>query len=103
MYPITVVNQHSPRAPDAMRIYIGRPSPLGNPFPVTQLRPREQAIQQFRELLEKDSRMSRKMHEELEWLARASLVQPLELQCYCAPLACHGDVIKQYIEAYRSR
>jgi len=90
-------------------VYIGRPSPLGNPY--THLkwvasRPgmflvnnREEAIAKYevwiKDVLAKDSPQKEaytQLQEQLEKEGELSLV------CWCAPLACHGDVLKKLLE-----
>lgn len=73
-----VHNKHQRAAPpDA--IYIGRGSPWGNPFKVGRDGTREQVIARY----------------EKEVLPTLDL-SPLrgrDLVCFCAPLACHGDIL----------
>lgn len=72
-------------------VYIGRPSPFGNPYSHLEksaakfkVATREQAVSLYEKWL----------------LARPELVERVKkelrgktLGCYCAPLACHGDVL----------
>ena len=71
-----------------LAIYIGRGSEWGNPFVIGVDGDRDEVIYRFTEyMLENLSKNSK-------WL------EPLkdkDLMCYCAPLACHGDVIKMYL------
>ena len=69
-------------------IYIGRPSKWGNPFVVGKDGTREQVIAMYR-----------------EWIAQQpALVSALSelrgkvLGCWCAPKACHGDVLAELSE-----
>ena len=79
--------------PGAVRIC--RPGIFGNPYPVGKVFTREQAIEGYR-----------------TWLAIRLEVQPnyleplrgKDLACWChgdeqAPLACHGDLILEWLEA----
>jgi hypothetical protein len=73
-----VYNKHHRNAP-ADAVYIGRGSPWGNPFKIGQHGTREQVIERYRR----------------EVLPRLDL-RPLvgkSLVCFCAPAACHGDVL----------
>lgn len=75
-------------APDSAE-YIGRPGPYGNPFIIGKDGNREEVIAKFAEYA------TAKLFNDSEWL------EPLrgkDLACYCAPLACHGDVIIKYLE-----
>lgn len=93
---ITVVNKHHGETGE----YIGRGSPLGNPFPINNAtgQTREKVIADFKYMLEK--RIERRdpvILNELERLGNLALNGPLKLQCFCCPQACHGDVIKQVL------
>ena len=100
---IRVVNKKS----GERGVYIGRPSNLGNPFshvPSTvaefRVRTREEAIGMYRGWLEKQL-------EDTDGIVAKTfngLVQfyrdfgELTLVCWCKPLPCHGDVLKEMIE-----
>lgn len=65
-------------------VYIGRPSKWGNPFVIGKDGSREEVIAKYR----------------LWLLARPEVVAAAKselrgknLVCFCAPLACHGDVL----------
>ena len=65
-------------------IYIGRPSKWKNPYKIGKYGSRSEVIDKF----EKYSTL--KLENDPNWL------EPLigkDLYCYCAPEACHGDVI----------
>lgn len=80
-------------------IYIGRPTALGNPFSVNDWG-RERAIAMYRDwlpgmlYLKRDPRV-RKQFASIVWASRKG---PITLLCYCAPQACHGDVIGLFVE-----
>ena len=90
---VTVVNKRTFRGSG---IYIGRGSVFWNPFPVSM--GRAQCITAYKErfyrLLAQDDDFSLAMRALLE----RSRTEKLFLVCFCAPLACHGDVIKEWIE-----
>jgi hypothetical protein len=80
--------------------YIGRPSPLGNPFPIGPVHgTRENVIDKYRAWLTCiwNNGGSGPELRELFRLADLALAGDLRLLCYCAPKACHGDVIKEFI------
>lgn len=86
---IPVINQrHTKMLPGD--VYIGRPSPVGNPFVIGKDGNREQVIALYEEWID--------MHPEL--IERLSDRQPRRLVCWCAPLACHGDVLARKLEEY---
>jgi len=65
-------------------VYIGRPSVFGNPFKIGPDGDRDMVIERYRAwLLSQPDLVSRARRE----LAGKDLV------CWCAPLACHGDVL----------
>lgn len=79
--------------------YIGRPSPLGNPFVIDVHGDREIVIARYRHWLktkieEKDPRVCAEMNR----LYRLAKEGDLHLGCWCAPRACHGDAIKELLE-----
>ena len=78
--------------------YIGRPSPLGNPYVMRGEHTRDAVCNEYERWL------TRKVHErdevvmsELERLAAIASVRPLKLVCYCAPKRCHGETIAKVI------
>lgn len=81
-YP-KVLNKHKDKIPDDA-IYIGRPSKWGNPFIVGKDGNREEVVQKYEQWL--------KLNPEVVKEAKTELVGK-SLICYCAPQACHGDVL----------
>lgn len=89
------------KQPGVCDIYIGRPSTLGNPFLIGRHGDRVAVIEQYRIWLgtmvaEGDVGVMSELNR-IAYAARHGLVR---LFCWCAPLACHGDVIKQVVETY---
>ncbi len=81
-----VLNKHHGNIPrDA--VYIGRGSKWGNPFVIGRDGNREEVIEKYRNRLMFDD-----MVLEVKELIGKDLV------CYCAPQACHGDVLMEFIE-----
>lgn len=94
---IKVVNRHHKQSGE----YIGRGSPLGNPYPIDVKigATREVVIDRYRSWIKSMIDASDlKVCNELNRLAELAQQGELKLQCFCAPLPCHGDVIKQLIE-----
>lgn len=77
--------------------YIGRPSPLGNPFKIGRDGSREQTIEKYRRWLWTQIQQQTPAYDELRRLATIACQRELDLICWCAPLQCHGDVIKNAI------
>lgn len=70
-------------------VYVGRPSVWGNPFVIGRDGDRAQVIEQYRAWL--------RARPELVDRARREL-QGKRLGCWCAPAACHGDVLADAAE-----
>lgn len=67
----------------ANAVYIGRPGKWGNPFVIGRDGSREQVIAKFRDYLLRSPRLMADLHE----------LRGRDLVCWCAPCACHGDVL----------
>lgn len=80
--------------------YIGRGSPLGNPFKiVANGYTRAQVISMYEEWLKNQILNGNKaIISEINRLLNIAANGDLILRCYCAPLPCHGDVIKKFLE-----
>ncbi len=68
----------------AYDVYVGRPSPFGNPFVIGRDGTRATVIGQYRAWLLAQPALVDRVRREL-----AGKV----LGCWCAPLPCHGDVL----------
>ena len=80
-------------------VYIGRPSPWGNPFHVSAGVTREDVIARYETWLRNQLRESWQTRKLFDMLCKhVEDHKPLRLLCYCAPKPCHGDVIKKLIE-----
>ena len=78
--------------------YVGRPSPLGNPFEISRKVTREQAIKLYEEWLR--GRVEAKDPLVLRELARiweAAVRGPVTLVCWCHPKPCHAEVVKKVL------
>lgn len=80
---------------DRYDVYIGRGSLFGNPFRVVIDGTREEVIALYRTWF-------------MQRLAQPKFEQAVErlrgkrLGCFCKPLACHGDVIVEYLETFQT-
>lgn len=97
---IKVINQHAPKK--YPRVFIGRGSVLGNPYHITPTRTREQVIELYhdwfaKKLMDLDEDVMNAMADIIELEKEHGRV---DLQCFCAPQACHGDVIKMYLQEF---
>lgn len=78
--------------------YIGRPSPLGNPFIIGKDGIREAVIWKYEKWLQKkvyEALFSNELQRMIKTYEEFGVVN---LWCWCSPLPCHGDVIKKIIE-----
>jgi len=97
---ITVRNLKTLSAKEkAEGIYIGRPSLLGNPFPMRVESDRQKVVESYKKWLWSQLQTETELKLEIEKLA-VQYVQgkDLKLDCFCSPKACHGDVLKSCIE-----
>jgi hypothetical protein len=84
------------RRREAFDVYIGRPSPWGNPFshmPDTlaefRVASRAEAVARFREWFTAQPDLVERAQRELRGKV---------LGCWCKPASCHGDVIAEIID-----
>lgn len=83
--------------------YVGRPTPLGNPFPATDksLAARNIACDRYHEwFYAKVKSGDEAVLNELRILYRKARDGDLMLRCYCAPLRCHSQTIKDFLDGY---
>ena len=91
--PMTPPERPAPRVVNVRHnsrydLYVGRPSKWGNPFVIDRDHDRETVIAQYRAWL----------------LTRPALLEALPelrgktLACWCAPRACHADVLVELAE-----
>lgn len=64
-------------------VFIGRPSKWGNPFVIGRDRSRAQVLARYRAWL----------CERPELVAALPELRGRDLVCFCAPAACHGDML----------
>lgn len=74
-------------------VYIGRPGPFGNPY---YLWDRATNIENYRAYFENRLDRDARFKADVDALAGKVLV------CHCKPLACHGDVIADYLNGRTS-
>lgn len=77
-----VLNKKRDGVPEGA-VYIGRPSKWGNPFVIGADGTREQVIDLYREYLVRSPSLA----------AQVGELRGKDLVCWCAPQACHGDVL----------
>ena len=67
----------------AKQIYIGRPSKWGNPFVIGRDGSRAEVIAKYRAWIVTQPQLMGELDE----------LRGRDVVCWCAPLACHGDVL----------
>ena len=82
----TVVNVRE----DDWDVFIGRGGQWGNPFRIGRDGTREDVINKYREWILNQPKL----------LSQLSILKDKTLGCHCKPLACHGDVLVQLVEAF---
>lgn len=110
---IKVVKRGTKAEPGAVRFSIGRDSSgtgagcvpahdLANPFKLKPYGPytRDESLEAYqawlrRKVKARDANVCAALND----IWKAAKRGEVELECFCAPQACHGDVIKQAVEA----
>lgn len=99
---ITVANKYKLSGDltlDSIDIYIGRPSALGNPYPMKDKSDRPRVIELYRQWLWKQIQLKNRSYQELVRITNlVNSGKNIRLICYCAPLPCHGDVIVRAVQ-----
>ena len=96
---IKVANQKDPFGRSAIQIFIGRPSVLGNVFILENENRRKEVLALYRHFLRQASKVDGPIRNELlKILEIAKTGVKIELQCFCKPKDCHGDIIKEILE-----
>ena len=73
-------------------VYIGRGTPFGNPFRIGVDGDRKQVLDKYKEYFIKRGLTDPMFRDKVLSLKGKTL------GCWCVPLACHGDVIIEYLE-----
>jgi len=99
MLNIRVVNKYK-EDKNITGIYIGRGSPLGNPYVIGKDGTREEVIEYYRDYLKYQvDNNNKEIIDVLNYIAKASGTEEgINLICFCKPKACHGDVIVEMIK-----
>jgi hypothetical protein len=70
---------------ESFDVYIGRPSKWGNPFQIGRDGTREEVIAKYRAWIVQQPAL----------MAALPELEGKVLACWCAPKACHGDVLAE--------
>lgn len=79
-----VLNKYKDSPLPENAVYIGRPSIWGNPFVIGKDGTREEVIEKYSKWLQSNPKMLDAVQRNLAGK---------DLVCFCAPHACHGDVL----------
>ncbi len=93
---IFVVNKR--RGAPAGSVYIGRGTSLGNPFHIGKDGDRANVIRKYRLWLMSQTDDSPAMRMLVSLAEKHKEDGILYLSCWCAPLACHGDVVAEAVK-----
>jgi len=96
---IQVVNRHHGKAkPGVHRVYVGRPTALGNPFTIGKDGSREEVIEKYQKWLGTQLYRPTKACDQFITLVEYMMTECyMELECSCAPQACHADIIREAV------
>ena len=79
---------HGGRVPPGA-VSVMRGTPFGNPFPITDTRTREQAVEEFR------SGLWKQIKADPAFAAQVRALHGRDLCCCCKPKACHADILER--------
>jgi hypothetical protein len=81
-------------------VYVGRPTPLGNPFRLEREDQREEVVRRYATWLEAEfSKGNQEVVQALEELyRRLKSREALTLLCFCAPRRCHAEIIAEHLK-----
>lgn len=92
---ISILNKYKTTKKDE---YIGRGSPLGNPFKIGPDGTREQVVEKYDNwLTTKIKNQDPDVIKELTRLYYIAEKGELNLICFCSPFLCHGEIIRREI------
>lgn len=108
MHKVIVINRHRKLHLKYKRVYIGRGSVFGNPWPIREDMDRDTVCDLHRQLLKdewkkamgKGSTPSPLVVGILNLARRVESGEYIALECFCKPQRCHGDFIAEVINWY---
>jgi uncharacterized protein YeaO (DUF488 family) len=81
--------------------YVGRPSPLGNPFVMKKEADRDSVCDEYETWFYRQiQNRTPAVIAELERLHALAQTKPVKLICYCAPKRCHADTIAKFLNLH---
>lgn len=104
----SVVNKHTFDGDVSHATYIGRGSPLGNPYRYHHIKSRyadtipvDDPLGAYRRWLWFEWKVCGLRSPAWREISRLAVLPDGVLICFCAPKPCHGDVVARAIEWYR--
>lgn len=91
MYNSNVVTELVNIAHTGCDVYIGRGSPFGNPYVLGVDGDRDEVIRLYK------IHFIEKLMRDPAFPTQVESLRGKKLGCHCSPLACHGDVILEYL------
>ena len=104
MGPVAIIrNADRAQYPEHQVVYVGRGSPLGNPFVMQNPSDteRRRVIWRFRYWLEEQLAAqppNAGVLQQLATIRELASTGPVYLACFCAPKPCHAGVIRYFLE-----
>lgn len=90
--------------PGEATVYVGRPTPLGNPYSHKsgtlakfKTNSREESIEKYGAWLQ-EHKHDKPVRDMLVMIYRLAETKTVVLLCWCAPMSCHADHIKALLE-----
>lgn len=81
--------------------YVGRPSPLGNPFYMADETMRDEVCDKYQSWFDRKVKDNDPLVlAELRRLYKLGREGPVKLICFCAPRRCHGDTIAVFLNRH---
>jgi len=105
---LNVVNKRTHVAQEVtVDVYCGRGSVLGNPFTHKEgtkaqfiVESRDEAVEAFRGYFKEQMQTDGAFLDEMRRIYHVARKQEVNLVCYCAPLACHCNVLRGFILSF---
>lgn len=82
-------------------VYVGRGSPLGNPYKIGEFGTRAEAIAKYSTWLDYQITIDPVVEDELRRIEALDNAGDVALVCWCAPKRCHAEVIRDVINGFR--
>jgi hypothetical protein len=110
MFDVIVINKYTAKPnQNVKRIYIGRGSPLGNPWVISDLDTRDMVCEWHEHSIRKEwsealngGPKTPMINEIIAIANRVKNGEQIALECFCKPKRCHGDFIAKLINWYAS-